>query len=102
MPLLQEFALRPGRVTVARLSQARNRPALVIAGAEMIRAPAGQPAKSFTGTSGVIRFDRPAGGVAAAMLEIGLEHHVSLVYGEHRGVLRAIGARLGLPLIELA
>jgi L-fucose isomerase-like protein len=54
MPLLQEFALKPGRVTVARFSQARNEPKLVIAGAEVLPAP-----KSFGGTSGVIRFDRP-------------------------------------------
>ena len=97
MPLLQEFALKPGRVTVARISQARNHPAMVLAGAEMIRAP-----KSFTGTSGVIRFDRPAEDVTASLLEMGLEHHVSIVYGEHRGALRAMAAQMGLPVIELA
>jgi L-fucose isomerase-like protein len=97
MPLLQEFALKPGRVTVARISQARNRPVMVLAGAEMIRAP-----KSFTCTSGVIRFDRPAADVAASLREMGLEHHVSIVYGEQRGTLRAIAAQMGLPVIELA
>jgi hypothetical protein len=97
MPLLQEFALKPGRVTVARISQARNRPVMVLAGAEMIRAP-----KSFTGTSGVIRFDRPIGDVTAAMLEMGLEHHVSIVYGEVRGPLRALARQIGLPVVELA
>ena len=97
MPLLQEFALKPGRVTVARISQARNRPVMVLAGAEMIRAP-----KSFTGTSGVIRFDRPISDVTTAMLEMGLEHHVSIVYGEVRGPFRALAAQIGLPVVELA
>jgi hypothetical protein len=97
MPLLQEFALKPGRVTVARLSQARNKPVLVLAGAEMVRAP-----KSFTGTSGVIRFDRPADDVTASMMEMGLEHHVSIVYGEMRGALRALAEEIGLPVVELA
>jgi hypothetical protein len=97
MPLLQEFALKPGRVTVARISQAKNRPVMVLAGAEMIRAP-----KSFTGTSGVIRFDRPIIDVTAAMLEMGLEHHVSIVYGEVRGPLRALARQIGLPVVELA
>ena len=97
MPLLQEFALKPGRVTVARFSQARGEPKLVVAGAEMIAAP-----KSFSGTSGVIRFDRPAGEVAAAMMALGLEHHVALVYRDVRGPLRAMGAAMGLPVIELA
>lgn len=97
MPLLQEFALKPGRVTVARISQARNRPTMVLAGAQMLRAP-----KSFTGTSGVIRFDRGADEVIAAMLEMGLEHHVSIVYGDVRGALRAVAGRIGLPVVELA
>jgi L-fucose isomerase-like protein len=102
MPLLQEFALKPGRVTVARLTQAKNKPALVLAGAEMVRASPSQPARSFTGTSGVIRFDRATGDVTSAMMEMGLEHHVSIVYGEHRGTLRALAAQLGLPVIDLA
>lgn len=97
MPLLQEFALRPGRVTVARISQARNAAKLVVAGGTMIRAP-----KSFTGTSGVIRFDRPAGEVAAAMMDMALEHHVALVYGDVRGPLRALGRAMGLDVVELA
>ncbi|HEV2558168.1 MAG TPA: hypothetical protein VGU45_06040 [Microvirga sp.] len=97
MPLLQEFALKPGRVTAARFSQARNATKLVIAGGEMISAP-----KSFTGTSGVIRFDRPAGEVAAAMMDLALEHHVAIVYGDVRGSLRALGEAMGLDVVELA
>jgi hypothetical protein len=97
MPLLQEFALKPGRVTVARFSQARNAPKLVIAGGTMLSAP-----KSFSGTSGVIRFDRPAGEVAAAMMGMALEHHVAIVYGDVRGELRALGEAMGLPIVELA
>lgn len=97
MPLLQEFALKPGRVTVARISQAKNRPVMVLAGADMIRAP-----KSFTGTSGVIRFDRPVAEVTAAMFDMGLEHHVSIVYGDVRGPLRALASRIGLAVVELA
>ncbi len=97
MPLLQEFTLKPGRITVARLSQAKGRTALVLAGAEVLRAP-----MSFTGTSGVVRFDRPVGEVKEAMLEFGLEHHVAIVYGEHRGVLRALAGEMNIPVVELA
>jgi L-fucose isomerase-like protein len=97
MPLLQEFALKPGRVTAARFSQAKNETKLIIAGGEMISAP-----KSFTGTSGVIRFDRPADEVAAAMMDLALEHHVAIVYGDVRGPLRALGQAMGLEVVELA
>ncbi|MCX7325180.1 MAG: hypothetical protein NTZ14_12265 [Hyphomicrobiales bacterium] len=97
MPLLQEFTLKPGRISIARISQARGQTTMILAGGEIIRAP-----MSFTGTSGVVRFDRGAEDVMEAMMEFGLEHHVALVYGEHRGVLRALGEEMGLRVVELA
>ena len=96
MPLLGEFALAPGRVTLARLSQSRGLLRLVVAGGEMLKAP-----QSFSGTSGVIRFDRPAGEVLDSILEEGIEHHYSLAYGDCRAVLRGIAERLSLPLLDL-
>ena len=96
MPLLGEFALAPGRVTLARLSQSRGLLRLVVAGGEMLKAP-----QSFSGTSGVIRFDRPAGEVLDRILEEGIEHHYSLAYGDCRATLRAVAERLSLPLLEL-
>jgi L-fucose isomerase-like protein len=95
-PLLNEFALKPGRVTVARVSQAGNATRLVLAGGEMVRAPI-----SFSGTSGVIRFDRPATEVLDRVLGEGLEHHVSFAYGEHRPALRRFARMAGLPVLEL-
>ena len=95
-PLLQSFALKPGRVTVARLSQARNAPCLVLAGGEMLERPL-----PYCGTAGVIRFDAPATTVLDRLMGLGLEHHVSFAYGEHRAELRAVAHRLGLPIIEL-
>jgi L-fucose isomerase-like protein len=97
MPLLQEFALKPGRVTAARFSQAMNETKLVVLGGEMISAP-----RSFTGTSGVIRFDRPAGEVASSMMDMALEHHVAIVYGDVRGPLRALGQAMDIEVVELA
>jgi L-fucose isomerase-like protein len=97
MPLLHQFPIKPGRVTLARLSRARNETKLVIAGAEVIRAP-----MAFTGCSGTVRFDRPAGEVGRTIMEEALEHHFALAYGEHRPALRAIAARWNLPVLELA
>ncbi len=95
-PLLHEFPLRPGRITIARFSTARDDNLLVLAGAEVLRAP-----KAFTGTSGVIRFDRPAGDVLAAIMDQALEHHFSVVYGDHRETLRQVASRLDLPVLDL-
>jgi L-fucose isomerase-like protein len=128
LPLLFEFPLKPGRVTVARLhrrapdngaevqspkSEVRSLDPrlrtqdsglrtldsgyqLVIGGGEMVRAP-----KSFTGTSGVLRFDRPATQVFDTIMRLGLEHHVSIVYGDYREELRSVARLAGLPVVEL-
>lgn len=102
LPLLFEFPLKPGRVTLARLHRTAldNGTAgyqLVIGGGEMMRAP-----KSFTGTSGVLRFDRPATEVLDTILRMGLEHHVSIVYGDYRAELRSFARLVGLEVVELA
>ncbi len=97
MPLLHQFTIKPGRITLARLSRARNQVKLMIAGAEVLRAP-----RAFTGCSGTVRFDRPAADVCAHILDEGLEHHFALAYGEHRPALRAVAERWGLPVLELA
>jgi L-fucose isomerase-like protein len=97
MPLLHQFPIKPGRITLARLSRSRNQPKLMIAGAEVVRAP-----MAFTGCSGTVRFDRPAGAVCERIMAEGLEHHFALAYGDHRPALRAVAERWKLPVLELA
>ena len=96
MPLLFEFALKPGRVTLARLSQARGRHAMVIGGGEMLDRP-----MAFTGTSGVLRFDRPAAEIGRDLIGAGIEHHMAIAYGDHRAALRDAAGALGLDILEL-
>jgi L-fucose isomerase-like protein len=96
MPLLFQFPLKAGRVTFARFTQARNGAAMVVATGEMLTAP-----PSFTGTSGVVRFDTPAAMVSAGLLDERLEHHLAVVYGDHRATIAAIAAALNLDLIDL-
>ena len=97
MPLLHQFPLKPGRVTLARLSQAQNETKLMIAGAEVQRAP-----MAFTGTSGVIRFDRSAADVSQTIMDAGLEHHFALAYGDHLETLRQVASRLQIPVLQIA
>ena len=95
MPLLAEFTLKPGRITIARLTQARNGLALVLGAGDVVSAP-----MAFTGTSATVKFD---GGVAKARdVLIGemLEHHVAMVYGDHRETLEAWAALKGLPVLD--
>lgn len=96
MPLLHQFPLKPGEITVARLSRALNETKLVIGQAEFLRAP-----MAFTGTSGVMKFAKPAREIFNTIVDEGLEHHFSIAYGDHRAALRGIASSLGLPVLEL-
>ena len=95
-PLLMQFPLKPGRVTIARLSEATGEFRLVIGGGEMLQAP-----PAFTGTSGRIRFDSGAAAVLDIIMREGLEHHVSIAYGDHQGALEALARQLGMPVLRL-
>ncbi len=95
-PLLFQFPLKPGTVTLMRISQADGRPHMVLAKAEMLERP-----MAFTGTSGVLRFDRGADVVLEDIIACGLEHHMALAYGDHRAALRGTAGAMGLPLLEL-
>ncbi len=96
MPLLYEFALKPGRVTFARVSQAGGRQFLAIASGEILDRP-----KSFTGTSGVVRFDQPAALFGEWLIGGRLEHHMALAYGDHHAALLNVAAALDLPVLDL-
>jgi L-fucose isomerase-like protein len=96
MPLLFEFPLKPGPVTFVRLSQARGQQSLIIARGEMLKRD-----MAFTGTSGVVQFERPARDMLARVIDSGLEHHMALAYGDHVGALESFAAAAGLPVIHL-
>jgi L-fucose isomerase-like protein len=97
MPLLVQFPLKPGRITLARLTQAGNKTRMVVGGGEVIRAPL-----SFTGTSGVVRFDNGTETAMRGLLDHALEHHLAIVYGDQRGAVQAAGRQLGLEVVALS
>lgn len=96
MPLLFEFPLKPGPVTFVRLSQARGLQCLVIARGDMLKRE-----MAFTGTSGVVKFEKPASEVLGRVIDSGLEHHMALAYGDHVSALESFAAAAGLPVIHL-
>jgi L-fucose isomerase-like protein len=96
LPLLFEFTLKPGPVTIARLSEASGDYMLVIGKGEIIRGP-----KSFSGTSGLLQFNRPAREVLDIIVSKGLEHHISITYGDHTQVLITLAQLLNIPILDL-
>ena len=95
-PLVNEFALKPGEVTLFRLSQSKNLTRMVIGKGNMLKAP-----KSFSGTSGVIRFERPASEVLDTVIKEGLEHHYAITYGNVSKGLSVLARQLNIPVLEL-
>ena len=97
LPLLMDFPLKPGRVTLARLSEAKGEYALAVGEGEILRAP-----KPFSGTSGLLKFDRPVMRVINTILDEGLEHHITLTYGGYKEELIAFANMLNIPLIHIS
>jgi L-fucose isomerase-like protein len=96
LPLLFEFTLKPGRVTIARLTESSGEYQLVVGSGQVLQAP-----KSFSGTSGLIRFDSPAQYVLDIIIGKGLEHHISLTYGDHIPALLAFADLMDMPVLHL-
>jgi len=94
LPLLFDFTLKPGQVTIARLSEASGEFRLVLGLGEIISGP-----KSFSGTSGLLKFDRPTREILENILEEGLEHHISITYGNHIDALLIYAKYLKIPVM---
>jgi L-fucose isomerase-like protein len=95
-PLLHEFRLRPGRITIARFGHADGGLRLALGSGEILDAP-----RPFTGTAAVVRPDTPADELVATVLAEGLDHHYGLVHGDVRGVMVALAEALGIPVVAL-
>lgn len=93
-----EFALRPGRVTLARLGESPAGLRLLIGAGEVLDAP--QP---FLGTAATVRFDgdQPVEPRVGRLLEAGWEPHYALVYGDVRAELADLAGMMGLPVSEV-
>ncbi len=95
-PLLHEFSLKPGVVTLARLSRSPSGHRLVVGEGEMLDRPL-----PFGGTAGVMQMQRPVGDVVDLMVSERLDHHYGLAYGAAAGALEAIAEAVGLPVVRL-
>ena len=96
LPLLFQFALKPGPVTFMRISRAYGQLQMILAYGEMLDRPA-----PFTGTCGTVRYEGGAESLLEQIFNSGIEHHMALAYGDHRDMLKSIAAAFDLPVQEL-
>ncbi len=96
VPLVMDFSLKPGKITFARISQATGELRLVLGTGEMLAKP-----KPFSGTSGTLKVDFSVNEFLDLLMKEGLEHHISLVYGNYVDVLYQFANLVGLPILIL-
>lgn len=96
LPLLMDFTLKPGKVTIARISRAAGDLQLVVGEGEMVKKP-----KPFSGTAGTLRLDITARSFLDVLIHKGLEHHVSMTYGHYAHPLSIFGDWIDLPVVML-
>ena len=93
-----EFALKPGRVTIARLGETPAGLRLLVGGGLALDAP-----QRFLGTAATVRLDgaRPVQEQVGALIEAGWEPHYALAYGDVRQELTDLAAMLGIPAVAM-
>jgi L-fucose isomerase-like protein len=97
VPLVMDFPLKPGDITFARVSQATGDLRLVIGKGEMLATP-----KPFSGTSGTLKLEISSKQFLDALLHEGLEHHISIAYGNHLNSLIAFAKLAQIPILNLS
>ena len=96
VPLVMDFPLKEGEVTLARISQSTGILRLVYGHGRMMAEP-----KPFSGTSGTLQFDCHAQNFLDLLMREGLEHHVSLTYGNYVQELQAFADLINLPSLRM-
>jgi len=95
-PLLHDFSLKSGEITIFRVSKARNKLQFFVLKGSVIDRP-----NSFSGTSGVISLGEDSAHKAEQMFKGGLEHHVAFTYGDVSDKLIHFGNQMNIPTYTL-
>lgn len=94
-PLVFDFGLAGGPVTMLRISKSGGTLALAVGEG---RLTGEQP---FSGTSGVVQLATSAQTMIDTMIGEGLEHHIVVAHGHLEKLVEAVAAELQLPVIHL-
>lgn len=95
LPVVFDFGLAAGPITIARLSQSEGAMRLVTGQGHIV----GQ--QPFQGTSCVVQLETSAETLLSEVVSGGLEHHFVVAPGHHQRLLDAVAAELGVPAVHL-
>ena len=94
--LTTEFALKPGKVTVARLSINQDKYRLLITTGEAV-----DTLQTPSGTAAVVKFDCRVKNLVDTIIYGGYEHHLGLVYADIKEELIELGRLLNIETLAL-
>ncbi len=95
-PLLFQFPLKEGEITLFRITQSLGRLRVVMTSGEVLDRP-----MAYTGTSGVIKFDNGVAKVLEGLIEERIEHHLVLAYGNYSDEIQNFASDHKLAMVEL-
>jgi L-fucose isomerase-like protein len=91
-PLLHNFAFKPGKITIFRVSKSKNELKFILMKGKVLKRK-----NSFSGTSGVISLGNNTYKKIKNLFLSGLEHHVSFTYGDVIEDIKSLGEQLKIP-----
>lgn len=96
LPLLHQFRLRPGRITIARINRSGGALRLVVGGGEILDRP-----RPYAGTCAVVRPDTAAVDILDTVIAEGLDHHYGITHGDVIERMVGLADALGLETLVL-
>ena len=91
-PLLHDFRLKPGKITIFRVSKSANKLKFFL-----IKGEIQNRKNSFSGTSGVVSLGNNTSQKIEKMFKGGLEHHVAFTYGNLYDEIIQLGKIMKIP-----
>jgi len=91
-PLLHDFAFKPGKITIFRVSKSENKLKFFLIKGKVLNRK-----NSFSGTSGVITLGKNTYKKIKNIFLSGLEHHFAFTYGDVFEDIKSLGKKLNIP-----
>ena len=95
-PLLHDFSLKPGKITIFRVSKSANKFKFFLMKGEIKNRK-----NSFSGTSGVVSLGNNTSNKIQKMFKGGLEHHVAFTYGNLYDEIIQLGKTMKIPVFTV-
>ncbi|MGX8700359.1 L-fucose/L-arabinose isomerase family protein [Caproiciproducens sp.] len=89
------FVMKSGHVNVMRIDTARGKTRMFVAAGEAV-----DMKKQLCGTYAKVKFEQHITEVLDKVVYTGLAHHVTMVYGEYRDIMRVFAKMMDYEIIE--